>query len=259
MRARKQSLEEKMKRSVLAIVFSVMVFSYATANEKPSNETVAGEEVMDDNIKIAGHSPVVSPTKNAQAMEAYNRGTQLLHENKLDEAEKYLTEAITLDPLFVDAMDHLGLVYRRQRRYDDAEAIYLKSIETNKNNTVPYQNLAIVYSLQNKLNDALEQYKKMIEIDPENPESYYGIGELFYMVRDHETSIMFFDEAIKKYAAQSSTLGFDALTYQGMNYYQLKKYDEAFECLEKVQKVNPNDEKINKLINEIRRLRLGTR
>jgi hypothetical protein len=38
----------------------------------------------------------------------------------------------------------------------------------------------------------------MREIDPENPESYYGIGLLFYRVDDHEKSIVFFNEAIKK-------------------------------------------------------------
>jgi Flp pilus assembly protein TadD len=113
------------------------------------------------NIKIAGPGqPMIAPSKNEQAMTAYTTGSKFLKENRLDEAEKYLKEAIELDPLFVDAMDHLGMVYRRQNRLDDAEQLYLKSIAINDKNPVPYQNLAVVYRMKNRLDDAFELYKK---------------------------------------------------------------------------------------------------
>ncbi|MDR1025553.1 MAG: tetratricopeptide repeat protein [Treponema sp.] len=97
-------------------------------------------------IKVVGpQRPMVAPSNNEQAMQAYTIGSRFLDENNLTEAERYLTEAIKLDPLFVDAMDHLGMVYRRQNRLDEAEEMYLRSISINDKNAVPYQNLAIVY------------------------------------------------------------------------------------------------------------------
>jgi tetratricopeptide (TPR) repeat protein len=248
-------------RNMLLITIVLSLFGCAGMERNKTDENLAYENVVseaglkDENIKITRSSPMVARSENEQAMDAYNKGTLFLHENKLDEAEKYLKEAIDLDPMFADAMDHLGLVYRRQKRYDEAEEIYLRSIEINKKNTVPYQNLAIIYQLKKKPNDAFEQYKKIIEIDPENPESYYGIGGLYHTAEDYESSIIFFDEAIKKYTAISSDLVYDALYYQGINYYRIKKYDEALKCLEEVKKVSPNSGQLNKIIDEIKNIK----
>jgi tetratricopeptide (TPR) repeat protein len=238
---------------ILAAVFSVLAFSCRTIPAQAITGETGPENILEDeNIKIAGVSPMAAPTENVQAMVAYNKGTVLLGNNELDEAEKYLKEAIDLDPLFVDAMDHLGLVYRRQRRYDDAEKIYLQSIAINRKNTVPYQNLAIVYRLQNRLEDAFEQYRQIMEIEPENPESYYGIGELFQITGDYERSIPYFDTAIEKYIAIKSGLVYDALYCQGLNYYRLNRYETALRYLEEVQRAGGNNEELNELIEKIR-------
>jgi tetratricopeptide (TPR) repeat protein len=194
-----------MSNKIFAVIFSILAFGCGTFKTQMTDEDIISENgLMGEDIKIASTSPMVAPTENVQAMVAYNKGTFLLKKNELNEAEKYLKEAIDLDPFFVDAMDHLGLVYRRQSRYNEAEKIYLRSIEINKENATPHQNLAIVYRLQNRLNDAFEQYLQIMEIDSNNPESYYGIGELYHLTGDYQKSIVYFDEAIKKYGNYSA-------------------------------------------------------
>jgi tetratricopeptide (TPR) repeat protein len=252
-------MKKKMKNIILLFfMFSflelVCTITYGQDLDKNQSENNVEMEVA-DNIKTSFPNPMVAPSKNEQAMSVYNIGTQFLKENKLDDAERYLKQAINLDPLFVDAMDHLGMVYRRLRRYTEAEEIYLNSIAINENNTVPYQNLAIIYRLQNKLNEAFEQYKKIMEIDIENPESYYGIGELYYMVGDYEKSIPFFDEAIKKYIGINSDFVYDALYNQGLNYYQLKRYDTALYFFNEIMKVDSNNEQLKNLVEEIKNIR----
>jgi tetratricopeptide (TPR) repeat protein len=244
-----------MRNTILVAIISFILLSCATAKniedtDIPS-EYLTETEAM--NIKVVGpEQAIVAPSKIEQAMQAYTMGSRFLSENKLDEAEKYLKEAVNLDPAFVDAMDHLGMVYRRQNRLDDAEEMYLKSIEINDKNLVPYQNLAVVYRLKNRLNDALELYKKMITIDENNPEPYYGIGELFYIVEDYERSMPFFDKAIELYISQNSMVVFDAFYYKGMIYYRMNKYDEALKYLEEAQKGNPNNATIERVIDEIK-------
>jgi tetratricopeptide (TPR) repeat protein len=149
-------------------------------------------------------------------------------------------------------MDHLGMVYRRQNRLDEAEEMYLRSISINDKNVVPYQNLAVVYRLKNRLNDAFELYRKIADIDENNPEPYYGIGELFYLVGDYERSIQFFDRAIELYIARDSAVVYDAYYYKGIIYYAMDNYDEALKYLEAVQKVDPNNQGVNELIAEIK-------
>jgi tetratricopeptide (TPR) repeat protein len=236
------------------ILISFLTLSCATMgntqNNGNSSEYIAEYESM--GIKVIDPVPMVAPSENEQAMQEYTIGTQFLNENKLEESEKHLKEAIRLDPFFVDAMDHLGRVYRIQNRLQEAEEIYLKSIEINDKNKVPYQNLAVVYKLQNRLNDAFELYKKMIQLDENDPESYYGIGELFYFVGDYENSMPFFDKAIELYIKTNSTLVYDAFFYKGMIYFRMDEYDQALKYLEEAKKGNPNNTMIEDTINEIK-------
>jgi tetratricopeptide (TPR) repeat protein len=211
----------------------------------------AGAETM--GIKVVGPSrPMAAPSNNEQAMRAYTIGSRFLDENNLSEAERYLTEAVELDPLFVDAMDHLGMVYRRQNRLDEAEETYLRSISINDKNAVPYQNLAVVYKLKNRLNDAFELYRKMAAVDENDPEPYYGIGGILYTVGDYERALLFFDRAIELYIARDSAVVYDAYYYKGIIYYEMNNYDAALKYLEAVQKADPNNPRLNELIAEIK-------
>jgi tetratricopeptide (TPR) repeat protein len=189
--------------------------------------------------------------KNDAAREAYNIGTSLMQANEFDAAENYLLQAIKLDPNYVDAMDHLGLVYRNQKRYIEAEKIYLRSIEIMPNNSVPYINLAFVYKLDNKLEEARQIYLKFIKINENDPEGYYGIGQLYQMVGQYENSIYYFDIAIQKYIDSNSNLVFDALYQQGNNYYNLKQYETALQCYQNALKTHPNDMYLLEKIEEL--------
>ena len=83
---------------------------------------------------------LVTSTMNEEARINYNNGTESLSRDELEKAEKYFLKAIELDPLFIDAMDNLGVVYRRQKRYDDAIAVYLiffqQTFKTMTNNNL---------------------------------------------------------------------------------------------------------------------------
>jgi tetratricopeptide (TPR) repeat protein len=170
---------------------------------------------------------MVSPTEIIEAMEAYNKGTNLLRQNKFEEAEIYFLAAIELDNKYVDAIDHLGLVYRHMKKYEDSEKMYLLSIEINPNNSVPYINLAVVYRLQGRYEDAKQLYLRAQKIDTDDPEPYFGIGVLYQIVERYETSIDFINIAIQKYIEKESILVCDAYYIQGNNYYYLERFDEA--------------------------------
>jgi len=239
---------------LLGVIFCLFLSCATTDNTKQQSEQAdyySDNEPMD--IKVVGPpSPMIATPANKRAASLYNMGTRLLKENKLAEAAKCLKEAIDLDPLFVDAMDHLGMVYRRQNRLIEAENIYLRSIEINDKNKVPLQNLAVVYRLQNRMNEALQLYQKMIQLDKDDPEGYYGIGELFFIAGDYKNSMLFFDKAIELYIKINSPYVYDAFYYKGMMYYSMNQNDEALKYLEESLKGNPGNATIKNTINEIK-------
>jgi tetratricopeptide (TPR) repeat protein len=205
-----------MLKTIVIIFLSInVIFSIYSEDLRKTDDSTVIEKEM------------VAPTENNEAWEAYNNGTDLLHQNRFEEAEQYLLKAIELDPNYVDAMDHLGLAYRNQKKYVEAENIYLRSIGIMPNNTVPYINLAIVYRLQGRLEDARQTYLKVIKIDENDPEPYYGIGVLYQMVNQYENSITFINIAIQKYYEKISVLIYDACYIQGDNYYAIENYEES--------------------------------
>jgi tetratricopeptide (TPR) repeat protein len=240
--------------SFLGFVLCLILAGCATTGNVESQDQQS-DSTDEFGIKVIGPSlPMVAPTENEEAMIAYNLGTQYLRENRLEEAERHLKKAIDLDPLFVDAMDHLGMVYRRQNRLAEAEEIYLRSIGLNGENKVPYQNLAIVYRMQNRLAEAFELYRTLVLLDQDDPEGYYGMGELFFTVRDYENAMVFFDEAIRLYIRSNSPYVYDAYFYKGVILYYQNKYEEALVYLQEARKGNPNNATLESIINEIRRM-----
>jgi len=245
-----------MKKLFLCVLLAVFLFSNAICvfSQSQGNQStyVTGDEVI--TITTLEPDDMVTQTASDRAMAAYVTGSRLMNQNRLLDAERYLLEAIELYPEFVDALDHLGIVYRRLNRFAEAEQMYLRSISINNSNRVPFINLAVVYRIQGRADEAFDLYKRVIEINPNDPEGYYGTGELHFSAKNFDLSLQFFDKAMELYAAIRSPYISHVHYYKGMIYYELKNYEEALKHLEEAQRLRLNIEGLNRTINEIRRI-----
>ena len=199
------------------------------------------------------NKPKIS-SDNEEARQAYVKGTRLMMDNRFEEAEPYLAQAVKLDPAFMEALDHLGIVYRRLKKYEEAEKVYLQSAALDDKNTVIYKNLALVYRDMDRLEDTVKMYVKVHELDPDDPESYFGMGALLQSIGEHEKSSNYFLGAIEIYVKQKSDLVFDALYNQGINHYALKEYKAALHCFEHAHRAYPDDEFLRERIAEIKEI-----
>ena len=242
-------MNKKTLYSVIVLLFLFIIFactSSPTIHEQ-SNAT-------QDNLNVITLPPyeMVRPSENVNAMLAYNMGTELMRQNRLEEAERFLKIAIDLDPEFVDALDHLGIVLRRQNRLDEAEEIYLRSISLNNENKVPFINLALIYRIQGRLNDSMQLYRRVIEIDRFDPEGYFGMGTLFFIIDDYNNAMTLFNLAEVLYLNQNSPIVTSVYFYKGLIYFNTGNYDEALGYLEEAKKGMPDNETIDRVISEIR-------
>ncbi len=207
-------LDEVFMKKILSILISLMIFAAASAVEM-------------QNFVFTEDKPMVSPSDSSEAVYCYNKGTECLHNNLLEDAETLLLRAIQLDPEFADAMDHLGLVYRRLGRYEEAIELYTRSLSVNPENPVAYINMGIACRLLGRYEDARIAYINAMLLDPEDPEPYYGIGGLYYLAGMYEACIPYYYTAIEKY--QDSLFVYDACYYLGCAYYKLEQFDEALQ------------------------------
>lgn len=196
-------------------------------------------------------APLVSPTPYDDAADAYNKGLDYLHSYDNANAEKYFLKALEIDPNFVDAMDNLGVAYRRQGKLEQAEEIYLKSMSTRGNNDVPYTNLALVYIDQGRYQDALNLYLELLDIMPDSVEGNYGLGNLLLQFGYYDNALYYFNIALQIYIEQDSPYMVDAVRSIALCYYCAQDYENAQKWFGYVLSFIPDDEISLKYLSQI--------
>lgn len=109
-----------------------------------------------------------------RATDHFNFGLALMQANKLDEALAAFTTAKQMDPRLVPADYSLGILYKRELRYPDAEASLRRVIDADTRDPAAWFNLGTVYFAQRKLEDALQAHGHVVEMG-------FGQGQNFYV------------------------------------------------------------------------------
>ena len=94
-------------------------------------------------------SPACNDKEASDSMDAdayYNRGVSWLDKGELDKAISDYSQAIRLDPKFVQAYTNRGIVWSGKDQLDKAIADYNEAIRLDPKNASPYNNLAWLQS-----------------------------------------------------------------------------------------------------------------
>lgn len=134
--------------------------------------------------------------KIAKALELVKKADIYLENQKIQEAEKKLIEAISLDPDCLEAYRRLGTIYVNQHQFGKGETIYRKLAVNIPDDAVIYSNLALCLFQQQQLPEAKLYYKKAIEIDPERPGRFFSLGQVLYQLEEYEEAREYLEKAV---------------------------------------------------------------
>ena len=105
--------------------------------------------------------------RDAQARALFARGLLLDGMNKLDDALKDYDAALALSPKFAAALNNRANVYRRLRRFTEAQHDYRASLAAgNPQTQYPYYGLGQIEEAQGKTDQAKELYAKALARAP---------------------------------------------------------------------------------------------
>jgi tetratricopeptide (TPR) repeat protein len=195
-------------------------------------------------------SELVCNTKNQKAGELYDKANDAEERGDLEEARKLFEQSVKLDPKFCDAMDDLGLMYRRQGKLDEAISWYRKSIALVSKNGTARMNLAAALRMKKDYPESAKEYSALIKVMPKNAEGYYGLGSVLLDQGKPADALKPLLEAEKLYLADRSPYVGDAQTMLGRAYFRTEAWANAVKYLELVIAASPNDGHLN--------LQLGT-
>jgi folate-binding protein YgfZ len=209
--------------------------------------------------------PYLSPFSKNFAVELYDHAIDLFHNEKYQEAISYFEKAISVDPLFEDAYESLGVLYGRLENFDKAIELMAKLREINPKCMMALTNLSLYHMKLGNietaedfkgqatflnfevLGDEAEQkrreqevkdkklaerdkregmFKQVIEMDPEDSMANNGMGEIEFERQNFEAAEKYFRTAIV--GNERYSVAFLGL---GKSLYQQNKLVEAKEIL----------------------------
>ncbi len=116
---------------------------------------------------------------HALATDHLDLALSLMQANKLNEALGELNTAGQMDPKLTAADYNLGILYKRELRYPDAEAALKRVIAVDPDDPAVWFNLGTVYFAERKLEDALDAHQHVVAMGFAKGENFY-VASLFH-------------------------------------------------------------------------------
>ncbi|MBX9689433.1 MAG: tetratricopeptide repeat protein [Candidatus Obscuribacterales bacterium] len=117
--------------------------------------------------------------KNPKDADALNDlGFALRQNGKLDEAEKYLKQAIEQKPELGQAHVNLSVVYYDQSKFNDALSEAQKAVKIDANQAIFRVVLGNALSKTGDLKGAAQEYKVAIHLQPDYENAHYNLGRV---------------------------------------------------------------------------------
>lgn len=123
-----------------------------------------------------------------------------------DEAIRYLTEAMNLDPNYSEYYNERGNLLFRQGRHDEAIADYVRAIELSPPYMEVWTNLGQCYKAMERHADAIEAYARALDIDPKAQLALAGRAQTYDAMGDHAAAITDYDALLALNPAQPEVL-----------------------------------------------------
>jgi len=117
-----------------------------------------------------GPEPQVNPNTH------FSAGRLCESQGHLDCAEIQYDQALRLDPKHVPSLYRMGVVLTKDKKYDQAVAIWKRYIQATGNLASGYSNLGFTYEMAADPDNAEKAYKQGIEIDPREKSCHINYG-----------------------------------------------------------------------------------
>lgn len=248
-------------------------YSFLKASRIIPNKSEAYINMAAISMKRGNYPTAIIILKKAENLEGdtkqyivfYNLGLCLQKMSRYDEAIEYYNKAISINPLFGDALFNRGMLYLKNDEFDMALTDIIKAgtiFKKQGQKDIVDKSEEIISSIVKNCPQNKEVAEKLIEessksfegkryeeaiiflnvsalCDPENKETYYRLGIMYVRSENLEQAIEYFKKTTELDPANTN-----AYINLGGAYGRLKKHKEALDALHKALELEKNNPKI---------------
>ncbi len=214
-------------------ILALLEFNFSNLGVSQLPKEVAKEKLHTETFiaKLKNDKPKTIPDEYIsmlkEASSAYSK-------KEFENAKELYTKAYKKYPLFSDALNGLGVVYRSLGDTKTAISLYIKAIKLDPLNGFIYNNLSNAFKGIGRYNEAIKACYDAIRSDRNNGEFYNNIGLLFEKVKDTNQAIEAYKSAVRVDPKNTK-----AINNLGVLLYNLKRYDESAKVFQIALDVDP--------------------
>ena len=181
----------------------------------------------------------------AQLFGQYNkRYIYYLGSNAIVNKEYYRAIDILSTLIAVDTISEDAYFLRAVAKYNlndvvGAERDFTQALRINPVFVQAYQYRAITRSFMGNYQDALEDFQRAIDIRPDYLNTFFSRGVTYFLSQQFENAIKDFDRYLRRYPEET-----DALLNRGTAYLMLKDTTRAFEDYDQAVTVDPHNSQV---------------
>ncbi|XP_061921597.1 protein O-mannosyl-transferase TMTC1 isoform X2 [Entelurus aequoreus] len=165
----------------------------------------------------------------------FNLGNLLKSQGKEKEAETLLKDSISFGPHFADAYSSLASLYADQKRFAEANEMYLKGTENCPDSSDLHNNYGVFLVDTGKEELAVAHYQQAIQLKPVHYVAMVNLGRLLRSSNKNKEA-----ESWYKRALEVSTK-VEILAPLGALYYNTGRYDEALRVYREAIRLQPEN------------------
>jgi len=167
----------------------------------------------------------------------YEKAIVSMNYNLIDEAVKYLNQAISLNPLHFPSYYLLGVANVRKENWIEARKHLEESVRLKPDEPDPHSYLVLVYQNLGLLDETIKEHKILFKLD-KNFNSCITLANYYFKKNELETSLGYIKEAILQNMKSTS-----AFNLHGIILGKLDRYPEAILSFQNALHVDPNNVK----------------
>ena len=128
----------------------------------------------------------VAPVRaqSGDVVQIFEQVATLIRDNRLAEAEKALTSVLRVQPNLPAALNLMGSVRAKQGRLVEAETLFLRAVQNDKNYSAARMNLVYLYLLKNAFDKAIPLLNEVLTLEPDNREARVMLGDAYLARND---------------------------------------------------------------------------
>jgi Flp pilus assembly protein TadD len=167
--------------------------------------------------------PLLAP----KARESLDKGLQALRDNKLEEAEKHLKEAMRLAPGHPDVLYLQGVLYMRRNNWARAQTIFEKATQIDPNHARAFAALGTALCNQGKYDVAIAPLEKSLQLSTGGWETHWTLAKAYYYHKQYDEALKTSQQAVLESNGKSPEI--ELLVAQSLT--AVGRYEESAQAL----------------------------